>query len=151
MNNNPSIKQSMIIVGLEKFSMIFFQFLSTIVMARLLSPKDYGTVAMLAIFMSLAGTLVDSGFGGSLIYHKDVTKKDFSTIFWINLLMSLSLYLILACSSQAIANFYNTPILASLTTVLGLTIVFNSLGQVQYSMMYKDLQFKKISLINVFT
>ena len=151
MSSNPSIKKSIIIVGLEKFALIFFQFISTIIMARLLCPEDYGTVAMLSIFLSLAGTLVDSGFGGSLIYFKDVTKKDFSTVFWINIIMSICLYLILVLSSNAIALFYKTPILASIIKVLGLTIVFNSLGQVQYSMLYKNLQFKKLSIINVVT
>lgn len=151
MNNKTSIKQSMMIVGIEKFTMIFFQFFSSIIMARLLCPDDYGKVAMLSIFMSLASTLVDSGFGGSLIYHKDVTRRDFSTVFWINMMMSVGLYIILVLASQGIASFYNTPILSSLVKVLALSIVFNALGQVQYSMMYKDLQFKKISLINVST
>lgn len=149
--SSPSIKKSMFIVGLEKSSMVLFQFVSSIVMARLLTPSDYGTVAMLAIFISLSGTLVDSGFGGSLIYYKDVTKKDFSTIFWMNITMSMVLYLLLVLFSDRIAAFYDTPILSSLTKVLALTIVFNSLGQVQYSMLYKNLQFKKISIINVVT
>ena len=117
MSSNPSIKKSIIIVGLEKFALIFFQFISTIIMARLLCPEDYGTVAMLSIFLSLAGTLVDSGFGGSLIYFKDVTKKDFSTVFWINIIMSICLYLILVLSSNAIALFYKTRILASIIKV----------------------------------
>lgn len=120
-------------------------------MARLLSPSDYGTVAMLAVFISLSSTLVDSGFGGSLIYYKDVTKDDFSTVFWINIFMSISLYFLLILFSDSIASFYDTPVLSSLTKVLALTIVFNSLGQIQYSIMYKDLQFKKISVINVAT
>ena len=151
MNNSQSIKRSIFIVGLEKFSMIFFQFVSSIIMARLLSPSDYGTVAMLAIFISLSSTLVDSGFGGSLIYYKDVTKNDFSTVFWINISISIALYFLLILFSDSIASFYDTPVLSSLTKVLALTIVFNSLGQIQYSMMYKDLQFKKISIINVTT
>lgn len=151
MSNNSSIKKSIFIVGLEKFSMIFFQFISSIIMARILSPSDYGTVAMLAIFISLSGTLVDSGFGGSLIYYNDVTKKDFSTVFWINISMSIGLYLLLLLFSDQIASFYETPILSPLTKVLALTIVFNSLGQVQYSMLYKNLQFKRISIINIST
>lgn len=151
MSSSPTIQKSVLIVGLEKFSMVLFQFVTSIVLARLLSPSDYGTVAMLSIFISLSGTLVDSGFGGSLIYHRDVTKKDFSTIFWMNLLMSICLYVLLILFSKTIANFYDTPILASLIKVLALTIVFNSLGQVQYSMLYKQLHFKEIAIINIVT
>ena len=87
-----SVKKSIFIVGIEKFSMILFQFITSIILARLLHPSDYGIIAMLSIFIALSSTIVDSGFGGSLVYYKDVTKKDYSTVFWINILISVSLY-----------------------------------------------------------
>lgn len=151
MGKNSSIKKSVLIVGLEKFSMIFFQFISSIILARLLEPSDYGTVAMLAIFISLSTTIVDSGFGGALVYFKDVTKKDYSTVFWINLLLSVSLYMLMFVFADSISIFYNTPILSDLIKILGLTIVFNSLGIVQFTILYKNLEFKKIAYVSIIT
>ena len=149
MNDKSSIKKSIFIVGLEKLSMIFFQFITAIILARLLMPSDFGTVAMLSIFMSLASTLVDSGFGGSLVYYKDVGEKDYSTVFWLNLSVSLCLYVLMFISAEQIATFYKLPILAKLIKVLGLSVVFSSIGLVQYSILYKNLEFKKIATISV--
>lgn len=149
MSGISNIKKSIFIVGLEKFSMIFFQFITAIILARLLMPSDFGTVAMLAIFISLSSTLVDSGFGGSLVYHKDVEEKDYSTVFWLNLSISLCLYVLMFISAEQISVFYNTPILAKLIKVLGLSVVFSSIGLVQYSILYKNLEFKKIAIISI--
>lgn len=151
MDKNRSIKKSIITVGFEKTSMILFQFISSIILARLLEPSDYGTVAMLAIFISLSTTIVDSGFGGALVYFKDVTKKDYSTVFWINLLLSVSLYILMFVFADPISIFYNTPILSDLIKILGLTIVFNSLGVVQFTILYKNLEFKKIAYVSIIT
>lgn len=151
MKGKTSIKKSLLIVGIEKFSMILFQFISSIILARLLSPSDYGTVAMLAIFIALSSTIVDSGFGGSLVFYKDVTKKDYSTVFWINLLISICLYLLMYIFANTISEFYKTPILTKLIKILGLTIIFNSLGVVQFTMLYKNLEFKKIAYVSIIT
>ena len=98
---------------------------------------------MLSIFIALSSTIVDSGFGGSLVYYKDVTKKDYSTVFWINILISVSLYSLIYIFADEISEFYETPILTKLVKILGLTIIFNSLGVVQFTILYKNLKFKK--------
>lgn len=150
MSDKANIKKSIFIVGLEKFSMIFFQFFTAIILARLLMPSDFGTVAMLSIFISLSSTIVDSGFGGSLVFYKDVGEKDYSTVFWLNLVMSLCLYTLMFIFAEQIAIFYDTPILSKLIKVLGLSVVFSSVGLVQYNMLYKNLEFKKIAIVSVF-
>lgn len=149
MGKNTSIKKSIFIVGLEKFSMISFQFISSIILARLLQPSDYGTTAMLAIFIGLSNTIVNSGLGGSLVYYKDVTKKDYSTVFWMNISLSTFLYILMLIFADSIGEFYDTPILSELIKFLGLTIVFNSLGTIQFTILYKNLEFKKIAYISI--
>ena len=149
MRANPNIKKSIFLVGLEKFSMIFFQFVSSIILARLLTPEDYGIVAMIAIFISLSSILVDSGFGGALVYYKDVDKKDYSTVFWINMSLSISLYALMYVNADTISEFYKTPILSDLIKVLGLSVVFNSIGLIQFTILYKNLEFKTLGFISV--
>lgn len=149
MQANPNIKKSVFLVGLEKFSMILFQFVSSIILARLLTPEDYGIVAMIAIFISLSGILVDSGFGGALVYYKDVDKKDYSTVFWVNMALSIFLYALMYINADAISEFYHTPILSDLIKVLGLSVVFNSIGLIQFTILYKELAFKTLGIISV--
>lgn len=149
MSQSTNIKKSVFLVGLEKFSMILFQFVSSIILARLLTPEDYGIVAMIAIFISLSSTLVDSGFGGALVYYKDVDKKDYSTVFWTNMALSIFLYALMYINADAISEFYQTPILSDLIKVLGLSVVFNSIGLVQFTILYKELAFKTLGMISV--
>lgn len=149
MQANPNIKKSVFLVGLEKFSMILFQFVSSIILARLLTPEDYGIVAMIAIFISLSGILVDSGFGGALVYYKNVDKKDYSTVFWVNMALSIFLYALMYINADAISEFYQTPILSDLIKVLGLSVVFNSIGLIQFTILYKELAFKTLGIISV--
>lgn len=149
MSQSTNIKKSVFLVGLEKFSMILFQFVSSIILARLLTPEDYGIVAMIAIFISLSGILVDSGFGGALVYYKNVDKKDYSTVFWVNMTLSIFLYALMYINADAISEFYHTPILSDLIKVLGLSVVFNSTGLIQFTILYKELAFKTLGIISV--
>lgn len=149
MSKEPQLKKSIFVVGLEKSSMIAFQFVTSIIMARLLSPSDYGLTAMIAIFISLAGILTEAGFGGSLVYHKDVDRKDYSTVFWINLSLSIFLYIIIWLSSGYISNFYGHTILQDIIKLSGLTIIINALGTIQYTMMYKEMKFKSLAKVSI--
>ena len=78
--------------AVERFGSTFFLFLSNLVLARLLMPSDFGTVAMLMVFISISETIVDAGFGSALIQKKDVDEKDYSTVFIWNIFFSLFLY-----------------------------------------------------------
>lgn len=148
-SQQANIKKSVLWVGAEKFSRIFFQLFTSIVLARLLSPTDYGTVAMLSIFIGMSSILIDAGLGGSLVYYKDTDDKDYSTVFWLNISISLLIYVILFVFSDSISYLYEVPILSKLIKVLGLVIVFNSLGLIQYTLLYKNLEFKKITSVSI--
>lgn len=124
------------------------QFILTIVLARLLSPDDYGVIAMPAIFLALANVLIDSGFGNALIRKPDLTEKDLSTAFYFNILVGIGTYLVLFLASPLIANFFKTPILSKLLKVTSLVVFINSLGIVQQALMTKRMDFKTQAVIS---
>ena len=94
---------------LERFSVQGIQFVVMIIMARMLTPNDYGLVGMLAVFIAVSQSLVDSGFSQALIRKQDRTEIDNSTVFYFNLVVGLILYGILFAAAPLIAAFYNEP------------------------------------------
>ena len=115
------------------------QFLVGIILARLLLPEDYGMVGVLAIFMGLSGVLVDSGFKTSIIRSKDLSDIDCSTIFYVNLCVSLIVSLILFFSAPGIAYLFDKPELINITRVFALIPLINGLGLVQTALQFKNL------------
>lgn len=124
-------------------------FLIGIVMARLLSPEDYGIVGMLTIFFALARTFQDSGFGSALIQKKNRTEDDFSTVFLFNLGSSIIIYAVLFFTAPLIASFYNTPILTDITRMSALSFIIGGLTGIQYSKLNIELKFKTISQLSI--
>ena len=105
--------------------------LANIVLARLLSPEDFGIIGMTAIFLTLSTSLVDSGFTGALTRKKEVSKDDLNTVFYFNLLVSTVLYAVLYFSAPAISRFFSQDILIKVIRVLSLSLIINALGIVQ--------------------
>lgn len=134
---------------IERFSTQGVQFVLTIVIARILSPDDYGLVAMLTIFMAIAQTLMDSGFGNALIQKKNRTEVDYSTTFYFNIVVSIFIYLLLFVSAPWIADFYNQPKLTMIARVYGILIVFNSLTAVQMTRLTIALDFRKLAFASL--
>lgn len=129
-----------------------FQFLKlviNIILARLLSPGDFGVIGMLAIFISLCQNLSDSGFSQSLIRNVKADTKDFTTVFYYNLSISVLLYCIMFFTAGLIADFYAEPILKSLTKIAALNLVLNSFGLIQQTLLIKAINFKKSAIINL--
>jgi O-antigen/teichoic acid export membrane protein len=121
-------------------------------MARLLEPSDYGVIGMLAIFLAISQTFIDSGFSNALIRKQDRTETDFSTVFYFNIGVGLFFYFGLFFASPYIAQFYNTPILQDITKIVALNVVFNSLTVVQRAKLTILVDFRtqaKVSLIAV--
>lgn len=132
----------------EKIAVQGISFVLNIILARLLTPHDYGTIGMILIFLTFSNVFVDSGFSRALIQRQDRTEKDFSTVLIFNVLISILLYLILFFASPAIANFYDTPELVSLQRIFFLVIILNSLTVVQSAKLQIAVDFKSIALIN---
>jgi len=127
---------------LERFSVQGVQFVVMIIMARMLSPNDYGLIGMLTIFLAISQSLVDSGFSQALIRKLDRTETDNSTVFYFNLIVGVILYGLLFISAPFIADFYNEPLLTDITRVIGLSIIINSLVVVQRALLTVKIDFK---------
>lgn len=135
----------------EKIAVQGIGFVLNIILARLLTPHDYGTIGMLTIFLTFSNVFVDSGFSRALIQKQDRTEQDFSTTLIFNIAISCVLYAILFLASPAIARFYKTPELISLQRVFFLVIILNSLIVVQNAQLQINVDFRSIALINAIT
>ena len=128
--------------SVERFSIQGVQFLVMLVIARILDPKDFGLVGMLAIFLAVAQSLMDSGFSQALIRKQDRTEIDNNTVFYFNIVVSVFLYLILFAIAPWVADFYNEPQLTELMRVLCLIVIINSFAVVQRALYTTSLDFK---------
>lgn len=122
------------------------QFATTIVLARVLTPADFGVIAMLAIFIGFAGILADGGFSAALIQRQDVTHDDESTVFWYNLLIGAALALLLACAGPWIADFYREPRLRLVSAAMSFAVLASALGAIHFALLVKQLDFRTQAL-----
>ena len=128
--------------AVEKFSGHGIQFLVTLVIARILTPKDFGLVGMMAVFIAIAQALVDSGFSQALIRKQDRTQADNCTVFYFNIVISVVIYGILFFIAPFVADFYKEPQLQQLMRVLCLVVIINSFGAIQRALYTATLNFK---------
>ena len=135
--------------SVERFSNMGIQLLCTFILARYLTPSDYGIIGMLAVFNAVANSFIDSGFGLSLIREKMVSREDYSTILYFNVVLSMFFYIALYLCSGLIADFYNQPILVDLSKVVFLMLPFQAVGLVQNTILQKELKFKKLCIISI--
>lgn len=134
---------------LQKIGDRGIQFIITIVLARLLTPEDFGLIGMLAIFIAISQSLVEAGFNKALIQKKEADEEDYSTVFFINLIVSFLMYWVLFFGAPFISNFYDQPILTSLTRVLSIVFILNAFGYVQETKLIKAVNFKKLMIIHL--
>ena len=122
-----------------------------IVLARILMPSDYGLIGMLAVFIAVSQLFVESGFSTALVQKNDCSNADYSTVFYFNFAVAITLYFILFLAAPLIAEFYHTPQLIKLTRVLSLSLIFNSLSIIQQARLYIKLNFKTSALVSLFS
>lgn len=126
------------------------QFIIGIILARLLLPEQFGLIGMLTVFIAVAQTFLDSGFGSALIQKKTITEKDTNSIFYFNILVGFAAAACLSGISPWVANFYRQPTLERLLQVMSLIPVINAFGLVQGVLLTRMIDFKtqtKVSLI----
>jgi len=133
----------------ERISLQVMHMLVSIILARLLGPSEFGLLGMLAIFTSIAQSVLDSGFGSALIQKKDATQTDSSSIFYFNLLIGIFLASIFFFSAPLIADFYQQPILKPITRVLSLNMIINAFSLVQLSILRKKMEFKNHFIVSM--
>ncbi len=135
--------------AVEKFLRQGLMTLFSILIARQLSPSDYGLVAMLTIFLVVARIFVDSGFVEALIQKQGRTEIDFSTTFWFNIGVSLLIYTVLFLSSPFIADFYGEPLLEELLIWMALIFVINAFRTVQQAKLNIAMDFRRQAWISI--
>ncbi len=124
-------------------------FVVGIILARLLSPQEFGLIGMVIIFTAISETFIDSGFKSALIRKKDSTQADYSTVFYYNLFMALIFYLILFISAEAISRFFDEPELKWIVRVIGLQSIIRALAIIQIVKVIKRLDFRLFAKIGI--
>lgn len=132
-----------------RFSSIGIQFAVTILIARILTPEEFGVIGLLTFFIAFGQILLDSGFSQALIQKNNTSKIDLSSVYFLNILLGIILYAFFYFTSPLIAEFYGFPDLKSYARVLFLIIPINSLGLVQNVIIQKELDFKKTSIASI--
>ena len=129
-------------------------FLVGLVLARLLTPTEYGVIGIIMIFIAVFNSIVDSGFSSALIRKTNATHTDYNTVFLFNIVLSIVLYVAIYIVAPAIAHFFNNDSLIILTRVMGIVVIINGLGLIQKTILTKNIDFKtqtKISCISSIT
>ena len=127
---------------MERVGTQVVSFIVSIILARVLMPHDYGVIAIVLVFIHVCDVFVQSGMGMALVQKKDVNEKDFSSVFWLSLFISIALYLLLFILAPLIADFYTMPILCPLLQVLGLRLPLASFNTVQRAIVSRNMRFK---------
>ena len=135
--------------GIDNVAHFGVAFVVSVVLARLLSPDDYGLIGIIAIFTAVCQTLINAGFTTALIRKKDATDDDYNTVFIVNLGMSLLLYSIIFICSPLISDFFNREELINLTRVSSLGMIIGALALVQQTRLTKRIDFKSQTKITI--
>ncbi|GFI41514.1 teichuronic acid biosynthesis protein TuaB [Thomasclavelia cocleata] len=118
-------------------------FIVSVVLARLLTPEDYGLIGLITVFISVATVFVSSGFGNALIQKENATQTDFSSVFYFSIFMGTAMYIVLFFAAPWIADFYNEPLLIPVIRVLSLSLIIAGVNSVQQAYVSKTMQFKR--------
>lgn len=143
MSKNSLVISNFIWRFAERCGAQLVSFVVSIVLARLLTPDDYGTVALMMVFINILSVFIDSGFSTALIQKKDADDLDFSTIFFFNLVSCTLMFLLLFAAAPWIARFYERPELTSMTRVLGITFLISGVKSVQTAYVSRNMMFKR--------
>lgn len=146
-----TVVSSFLWVLIEKFGYSSISLLSTLILARLLSPYEFGLIGSVAIITSLSNMIVESGMGAALVNKENTTKKDYNTVFTFNLSMSCFLYALIFIAAPFIADYFGNPVIKDIIRVLSLSLIINAFTLVQRTILIKNLLFKKQSFIALFS
>ena len=143
MDENRKIFSNLIWRFLERSGAQFVSFIVSLVLARILMPEDYGTIALITVFTTILQVFVDSGLGNALIQKKDADDLDFSTVFFANIVFCTVLYALMFVAAPAISRFYGDMFMVSYIRVLSLTELISGIKNVQQAYVSRHMMFKK--------
>ena len=121
------------------------QFVVALVLARLMSPEEYGTIGLIMIFITIANVFVQSGFATALIQRPDIREEDYSSVFRISLLLAVLVWLLLYMGAPAVASYYDVPVLKPLLRVMGLVLFPGAVISVQTAYVSREMNFRQFS------
>ena len=136
---------------LERIGTQAMGFVVSIILARLLEPKDFGIITLITVFIALASVFVQGGFGTALIQKKDLTETDYNSVFYLSLVIALVLYGVLFVGAPWIATFYSEPVLVGIVRVMSLSLIIGAVNAIQNAVLIREMKFKlsfKVSLIS---
>jgi teichuronic acid exporter len=134
---------------IDNFANMGIQFIIGIILARLLSPKEFGLIGMLTIFIAVSQSFINSGFSQALIRKKEPTQVDYSTVFYFNLIIGVVCFLILFFCAGIISRFLNEPRLKLLVQLLGLSLIINAFTIIQQTILIRRIDFKLQTKISI--
>lgn len=146
MDNNTAkgkVMSGLFWVYCETISAQAVTFIVTILLARLLTPSDYGTIALVIVFVNIANVFVTSSFSNALIQKKDATDKDYQSVFWFNVFLSICLFTLLFFIAPLIADYYNIPLLCPVLRILAVKIPLSAYNSIQLAKISHNLDFRK--------
>lgn len=135
--------------AIGKVGALTINFLTNLVLARLLMPEDFGAIAMLAIFLAVSNIFIQGGLGAALVQKKNPDHLDYSTVFFWNLAVAVIFYLILYVSAPFIADYYALPLVKPLLRVQSLVLLIQAFSIVQYTQLQKQMNFKALAIRNM--
>ncbi len=144
-----SITSSMIYKTLERYSVLGISLVVQIVIARILEPEQFGLISMMTVFISIATVFIQNGFNMALIQIKKADENDYSTAFWINTAIGISLYCVIFFVAPYISSYYGEPAITNSLRVLALILVIGSTESIQIAIASRKMQFKKIFISNL--
>lgn len=134
----------------ERFSAQLVTTLVSIILARLLTPDDFGSVALIMIFINICNVFVVSGFGTSLVQKKNADDLDFTSVFWASLILAFLLYGVIFLCAPYVAKFYGKEILTPVLRVMAIRIPISAINSVQHAIISRRMQFKKFFIATIF-
>ncbi len=145
----PSLVNSTFWSAIQRFGGLAISFVSNIVLARLLSPDDYGVMGLIMVFIGFADILIDGGFGNALIQKKEVSKKDISTVFTTNLIISIILFSIIFFSAPSIASYFEIDKFSLFLRIEAIIILVRALFVIHFTILNRKMDFQKLAKINL--
>lgn len=143
------IKKGLIWSFIDNVFLKGITFLVTIILARILTPEDFGLIGVMTIFIAFGNALTEGGMGNSIIRDNSAIEEDYNAVFYGNLGISALLYPLLYSSAPFIADFFENQLITNLIRVYGLSFIFTAFFNIQYSVLTKSMDFKTIALLNL--
>ena len=143
-NKKNKVLFSLLWKFLEKGGTQGIQFILQIILARILLPSDYGLISLISVFIALANVFIQSGFNIALIQKKEIDEKDFSSVFYLSIIISIILYVLLFFTSPFIENFYSVLGISKILRILSLTLFLGPINSIQNAIISRKMEFKKL-------